>query len=57
MKQCLMKSLKIGTRVEMEHTTNSRVARKIALDHIHEYGCKYYPALIKMERKLKRSRR
>lgn len=40
--------------LEMEHTTNRFFAKKIACDHIKEFGSKYYPALIKMERKLKR---
>ena len=40
--------------VEMEHTTNRFIARKIAMDHLKEYGCKYYPALKKMESKLKK---
>lgn len=40
--------------IEMEHTKNRFIAEKIARDHIKEYGCKYYPALKKMEAKLKR---
>lgn len=38
----------------MEHTKNPRYAKKIALDHFKEYGNAYYPALIRMEKKLKR---
>lgn len=40
--------------VEMEHTKSRRFARKIAQDHVNEFGCKYYPALLKMERRLRR---
>ena len=38
--------------IEMEHTKNPAIARKIACDHVKEYGNKYYPALIKMEKRL-----
>jgi len=38
--------------IELEHTKSRKVARKIASDHVKEYGCKYYPALKKMEKKL-----
>ena len=40
--------------LEMEHTKNPNVAKKIVQDHIREFGCKYYPALIKLESKLKK---
>jgi len=30
------KQLRIGTKVEMEHTKNKRFARKIAIDHLKE---------------------
>jgi hypothetical protein len=46
--------IKTGTRIEMEHTTSKRKARKIAYDHLHEFGDSYYHALIPMERKLKK---
>jgi len=39
-------------KVELEHTKSMRVARKIASDHVKEFGREYYPALLKMERKL-----
>jgi len=42
-----------GTNVELEHTTNRRYARKIALDHLKEHPL-YYQELAKMERRLKR---
>jgi len=50
------KLIRIGTKIEKEHTKNPRVARKIALDHFKEFGNAYYPALIKMEKKLKHAR-
>lgn len=37
----LKKALKAGTKVEMEHTKNKKLARKIALDHISE-SANYY---------------
>jgi len=46
------KWIAVGTKVEMEHTTNRAMARKIALDHFKEFGNAYYPALLAMEHKL-----
>ena len=40
--------LAIGTRIEMEHTHDPNIARKIALDHLRERG-DYYTLLQKME--------
>ena len=46
-------------KVEMEHahlfpkSQQRKMAKKIAQDHLLEMGCGYYPALLKMERKLK----
>ena len=48
------KELKIGTRVELEHTKSLKRARKIAMDHLKEYPCYYTKGLIPMERKLKK---
>ena len=45
--------LRIGTRIEMEHTKSKKVAEKIAKDHLREYP-DYYTALVKMEKQLKR---
>lgn len=46
--------LKMGVRVEMEHTKNPKVAKKIAMDHLCEFpGKPYYSELKKMERRLK----
>jgi Protein of unknown function (DUF5661) len=44
------KDLKIGTKVEMEHTDNPHVAKKIALDHFAE-DINYYKYLKIMESK------
>lgn len=38
--------------IELEHTKSRKVARKIAGDHLKEFGCAYYPALINMEKRL-----
>ena len=42
------KQLKMGTKVEKEHTKDKKKAREIALDHILE-DPKYYTKLHKME--------
>lgn len=49
--------LKIGTTIELEHTTSRKKAEKIARQHMCELGASYYPALIKMESSLKKKRR
>jgi hypothetical protein len=46
----IMDQLKKGIQVEMEHTTNIKVAREIALDHLLE-DPNYYTKLAKMENK------
>lgn len=44
------KELEMGIEVEMEHTTDKRLARRIALDHLVEKGLpNYYSLLKKME--------
>jgi hypothetical protein len=49
--------------VEMEHASlfpkskQKSMAKKIASQHVAEMGCGYYPALKKMENKLKINRR
>lgn len=49
------KELKMGIKVEMEHTTKSRkslpIAKKISLDHLAE-SPKYYSYLAEMEKKM-----
>jgi len=49
--------LAIGTKIEMEHTNNKCAAMWIAIDHIREHGPAYYPALIKMEKRLSSRRK
>lgn len=44
--------VKIGTKIEMEHTNSPRVAEKIAKQHLCE-SSKYYEALKQMEKNLK----
>jgi len=41
--------LKMGIKVEMEHTTNPIISRKIAMDHLVEIP-DYYTRLAKMEK-------
>jgi len=49
------KQLEMGIKVEMEHTTNPKVAKQIAIDHLLEFCNKpYYTELKKMEKKLKK---
>jgi hypothetical protein len=43
-------NLRKGTKVEMEHTKDKEVARKIAMDHLYE-DLEYYTKLKKMETK------
>lgn len=43
------KQLKMGVKVEMEHTTIPEVAKEIALDHLAEIP-DYYTRLEKMEK-------
>jgi hypothetical protein len=40
--------------LEAEHTKNRFQQEKIVRDHVREHGIQYYPALIKMERGLKK---
>lgn len=46
--------IRVGTKIEMEHTNSKKVARKIAMDHLHEFGNRYYVELQKMEKRLSR---
>ncbi len=54
MKCPIKKELKIGSKIELEHTTDKKLARKIATDHIKEFPCYYTKGLLPMERKLRR---
>jgi hypothetical protein len=44
--------IRTGTKIEKEHTNSTNKARKIAMDHLHEFGDAYYKGLIKLETKL-----
>jgi hypothetical protein len=46
------KQLKLGIKIEMEHTSNPMVAKRIALDHLAEIK-DYYTRLVKMEEEAK----
>ena len=48
------KELKIGTKIEMEHTKSKSVATRIAKDHLREFPSYYTKGLIPMERRLKK---
>ena len=43
------KELAMGIKVEMEHTKNKAIAKRISLDHLAEFG-DYYTRLLKMEK-------
>ena len=42
-----------GVKVELEHTPQKKLAKLIAAHHKDELGKGYYPALKKMEKRLK----
>jgi hypothetical protein len=50
----LSKELNMGIDVEMEHTKNDKLAKKIAMDHLSEFGTGYYTHLKQMENQLNR---
>lgn len=54
MKKCIIipKELKIGAKIEMEHTKSFARAKKIATDHLCENKHYYTKGLLPMERKL-----
>jgi len=43
------KELAMGIKVEMEHTRNKAIAKRVAIDHLAEFP-DYYTRLIKMEK-------
>jgi hypothetical protein len=49
-----LKELKIGIRIEMEHTQSKKVAERIAKDHLREYPNYYTKGLLPMEKMLKK---
>ena len=46
--------LRRGVQVEMEHTTDPQIARKIACDHLREFP-DYYSRLSRMEEEARRA--
>lgn len=46
------KELKVGAKIELEHTTNPRKARFIAMQHLTEFPNYYTRGLLPMEKKL-----
>ena len=55
-----LKELKLGTKIEREHAhlfpknIRTKMAKKIAKDHIKEFPCYYSKGLIPLEKKLKK---
>lgn len=49
--------LKLGSKIELEHTKSKRVATKIAKQHLCEFPNYYTKGLIPMEKKLTKSKR
>jgi hypothetical protein len=47
------KELKIGTKIELEHTKSPHVARNIAMNHLDEFP-DYYKNLRTMEMRMKK---
>jgi len=45
------RQMAVGKKIEMEHTDDPKIARRIASHHLEEHP-KYYTELPKMERKL-----
>jgi len=45
----ILRQLKMGIKVEQEHTKDRALAREIALDHLSEFP-DYYTRLTKMEK-------
>jgi hypothetical protein len=50
------RDLERGTQVELEHTRDRRIARRIAADHLAEFGGEYYRELARLEKRLERKR-
>lgn len=53
----IQKELKIGTKIEMEHTRSKKVAERIAKQHLCEFPKYYSKGLIPLEKRLKINRR
>jgi len=52
-----VKELKLGSKIEMEHTKNKSVALRIAKQHLCEFPNYYSKGLIPMEKRLKRGKK
>ena len=50
------RQLRMGVKIEKEHTNNPRIAKQIAKAHLKEFPS-YYTALTKMEIRLKKKRK
>ena len=48
--------LEMGTKIEMEHTNDPKIARKLATHHLEEHP-KYYTFLKKIELKMRKSKK
>ena len=48
--------LRMGIKVELEHTKSKRVAAKIAKDHLREFP-DYYTHLLAMEKRLSKRKK
>lgn len=48
--------LRMGRKVELEHTGNPKIANEIAKDHLEEFP-NYYTGLAKLEKKLEKQKR
>lgn len=48
------RELKIGTRIELEHTKSRKVAGRIAKDHLREFSNYYTKGILPMEKRLKK---
>jgi hypothetical protein len=47
---------KYGKLESREHHVSPSIGRRIARDHVREFGTRYYPALERMEKRLKKKR-
>ena len=50
------KQMEEWRRMEAEHSKSRATQEKIVMQHIHEHGIGYYPALKKMENKLEKKK-
>ena len=51
------RELKLGSKIELEHTTSKRKALVIAKQHLVEFPHYYTKGLIPMEKRLKRGKK